>query len=247
MRDYIHHLSDLLVGDVPLVWERDWREVLVACYITMLTGPLLVLAWWIQRWNARIPWDSEDHRAGTKRFAVTFIVCDLCLLFTFHHFQTELFSLWFPTTWSWFLFRFIVWYVHWMLLAPALALLLERLDPRTKPLERALLPTEQQSAAQQATRKQVIVSTLDRAATAPKKRKKGRPVPLGQLLLQDREAQRQQARQIYFHQPPLLSNETDTPGAPPSSPAPKSPRPSSEAKPANTVERRQPESLDHLF
>jgi hypothetical protein len=247
LRDRVHHLSDLLEGDVPFVWERDWPELLAVCCMFVLTGPFLGLAYWIQRWNIRTPWDADDQWAGTKQFAVTFVVCDLCLILVFLHFQAQLSILWFPTGWSLYFLRLFIWYVYWTLLAPALALLLERFDPRTRPLERVLLPSEQQPVVPRATRKRTDGSKAGQATAAPKKRKKGRAVPLGQLLLEEREAQRQQARQIHFHQPPQLTNETDGSTASPSSQAPETVGPSSEAKAPKTPEGHQPESLDHLF
>src|SRR5258707_615339 len=144
IRDRIHHLSDLLSDrleeDVLLTWKRNWPGLLTISCIIVLTGPLLVLAYKIQRWNVRSPWDTEDHWVGTKQFAVTFIGYDLFLLFAFLHFQTELSTFWFPTPWSWFFFCLIIWYVCFTLLSPTLALFFEHIDPQTRSLERMLLP-----------------------------------------------------------------------------------------------------------
>ena len=248
-RGHLHRFSDLLAGDIPFDYQ-DWLVLPVAVYGSILLGPLLMLAFKIQRWNVHTPWDSEDHWTGTEQFAVIFIVWDGLLLLAWFHVHEALALLWSTTLW-WVLFHLLLWYALLALLAPALALLLERLDPRTVPLERVRLPTEQPrphpSASAPSTRKQAAAAGSEQGTNTPKKRKKGRAVPVGQLLLEEREAQREPARQIRFVQPPSLSSETAVSSAPPPMPGPQMAPPTSKAKPVNKADRRQPESLDQLF
>ena len=252
VRAALHRFSDLLASESPFDWERDWLVFVIVFFGSILLGPVVLLAFKLQRWNARCPWDSEDHRAGTKQFAVTFLVWDGLLLLAWFHFQAQVARLSSTAFWWWVLFHLLLWYAVLALLTPALVLLLERLDPRTVPLERVQLPTEQPrfhpSVPTRPTPKKAAAAGSEQGTNTPKKRKKGRAVPLGQLLLEEREAQREQARQLRFVQSPALSGETAVASVPPSSPGPHTATGTSKAPPAATkADRRQPESLDQLF
>src|SRR6266446_5364146 len=73
-RHHLHHLYDLSNGEAGIDWSSHWGYLTVALIIAILAGPVLLLAWWMQHWNAASPWDHEDRWAGTKQFALTLIV-----------------------------------------------------------------------------------------------------------------------------------------------------------------------------
>lgn len=237
----LHHLYDLCEEEVDVDWRTDRPYLAVFFLITILSGPLYLFASWIQHRNASYPWDREDHWDGTKQFAITFAMVDALLVFCLTVFHTQI-----PFFRVLVLYNPLVWYVICALLSSSLALILEHLDPRTRPLQRVLLPSEQQplqpaaptdkAQAAQPTRKRRKTGTgLDSSATVLKKRKKGRPVPLGNLLLEEKATREQQRTQIRFHSPPPEEAEAPT-ASPPSNPAP-----------SKKQERDKRESLKDLF
>lgn len=141
---WLRHVHDLYKGEVALDWHTDWPYLLVIVGIIVLTGPLVFLACAIQRWCAASSWDYEDRWRGTRAFAVTFTVIALLLVF----FRGYFLQLW-PHTLGTLFWYPIFWWSLCLLLSPALALLMERLDPRTRPVERILLPAEVAQQQQQ--------------------------------------------------------------------------------------------------
>lgn len=249
-RAHFHHLSDLLEGGVAIDWRKDRPYLLLLSGIILLTGPLSVFGCWIQAWNDRAtPWEASEHWEGTREFAITFAVFDALLLIALVHFAPQLSAFWSRSLGSWLLSHLVIWYVFWTLLAPAFALAARRIDPRTRKARRVRLPSEQPPkpaaveeppAVQLARSKSGSGSTA--SSTAPKKRNKGRAVPLGTLLVQEREEQERRRTQITFVQAPRPSEdaqEARSPETPPPAPAP----PPKAEKP----ERRKPEPLDKLF
>jgi pyruvate/2-oxoglutarate dehydrogenase complex dihydrolipoamide acyltransferase (E2) component len=250
-RARFHHLSDLLEGYIALDWEKDWPYLVFLGGITLLTGPLYVFGCWIQEWNDRTtPWDASDHWEGTREFAITFAVFDALLIIALVYFAPQLSAFWSRSLVSWLFYHLAAWYLLWTLLAPAFALLAERIDPRIGKVRRVRLPSEQPPpkpapveeppATQPARSKRGSGNAA--SSPASKKRNKGRTVPLGTLLLQEREEQERRRTQVTFVQAPLLAEgaqEARLPETPPPAPAP----PPKAEKP----ERRKPEPLDHLF
>jgi hypothetical protein len=135
---FLRRLHDLYRGDVEPDWHSDRCSILVALLLVILTGPLIFLTYAIQDWCARSHWDYEDRWNGTKAFAVTFLLAYLPLII----FRGVLAQFWphFVGAPDWN--NPLLWWCWCIPLSPALALLSERVDPRTKPLERILLPSE---------------------------------------------------------------------------------------------------------
>ena len=242
----LHHLYDLCEEEVDVDWSTDRPYLAVLFLITILIGPSYLFASWIQHWNASCPWDREAHWAGTKQFAITFAMVDALLVFYLIVFHTQILQILPRLSRILVLFNPLVWYVICALLSPTLAFILEHLDPRTRQLQRVLLPSEQPplqpaaptgkaQAAQPARKRRKTGTGLDSAATVLKKRKKGRPVPLGNLLLEEIAAREQQRTQIRFRPPP--------PEEAKASPA----SPSSNPTPSKQQERDKRESLKDLF
>jgi hypothetical protein len=130
-------LHDLYNGEVALDWHTDWPCILVLTGIVALSGPLVFLAFAIQDWCVASCWDYEDRWLGTKAFAAAFLVVALLLVLLRGFFL----QLWPPTLGALFWYPVFCW-CQCLLLSPALALLMERVDPRTRPVERILLPAE---------------------------------------------------------------------------------------------------------
>ncbi len=154
----LRHVHDLYNGALALDWPADWPYLLVVAGMVVLSGSLIFFVFAIQDWCAASSWDYEDRWNGTKAFAAAFIVAGL-LLVLFHGFLLQIWLhalsvlFWYPA----------FWWCLCLLLSPALALLAERVEPRTKPIERALLPAE--VAGQQ---QQQAVAASDKKATRAK-------------------------------------------------------------------------------
>ncbi len=136
--NFLRRLHDLYRGDVDPDWPSDLRYILPVVIFVILTGPLIIWVYAMQDWCAGSSWDSEDRWQGTRAFAVTFLLGYLPLIL----FRGDLAQFW-PHVFGapgWH--NPLLWWCWCVPLAPALALLSERLDPRTKPLERILLPSE---------------------------------------------------------------------------------------------------------
>jgi hypothetical protein len=153
-------LHDLYNGEGALDWHTDWPCILVLTRIVALSGPLVFLAFAIQDWCVASCWDYEDRWLGTKAFAAAFLVVALLLVLL----RGFLLQLWPPTLGVLFWYPIFCW-CQCLLLSPALALLMERVDPRTRSVERMLLPAE---AAQQ----QQTVEASERKATRSKSTQK---------------------------------------------------------------------------
>ena len=238
LQRHLHHLSDLSHGEADIDWRSDWGYLAIVLIITLLTGPVLLLAWWMQDWNAASPWDHEDRWAGTKQFAITLIVLIYVpLLLNLVFFHVPLVPFWphrlLATVW----YHLILWWVALLPLTPTLALVSERIGPRTRKLQRVLLPSEQPppqpavtvgrvQAAKSARKRRGATDGAGSTQATPKKRNKGRPVPLGQLLLEEQAAQ--QAGQSHVHHPPFLP-ETPAASSPSESPPKKHDRGKSES------------------
>jgi hypothetical protein len=255
-RSRVHLLSDQLEGDAPIVWRRDWPFLLVLALITLFTGPWLVLALWVQRWNVQTLWDTKDHCKGTKHFAVTFVIIGILSVIAFIRFQPALSMLWPRNIWAWLSFHTLCWWFWWALLTPTFALVAERVDPRTQKIRRVLLPQERRPAPQPAASDEAVAQSPAKKATTPKKKRKGRPVPLGILLAEEKAEMERRRTQINYIQPPLPSQEKiEASHAMPVSPVPEEslPLPAETAsapgspKSKKQPDRRKPESLDNLF
>jgi hypothetical protein len=251
---HYHHLYDVYNGEVAITWSNDWRSILTIVLLIILTGPLLPLAWWMQHWCAASPWDHEDRWAGTRQFAITlllFIYVPLILNLMFLHVSFEQWLHFSPALARSNLLLFVwhtcLWWIVLLPLAPTLALISERIDPRTRGLERVLLSSERppspqplgNSEAKPARKK----ATSNNAGTTSKKRKKGQARPLGELLLEGKAEHEQQASEVQ-QQLALPASSGQTPPAeisiPPSTPSTK---PLSSRKP----DRGNRESLKDLF
>lgn len=134
----IHHLSDIIEGVVDVDWKRDWSSLLGVGIGTILTGPLVLLGFGIQRWNVtNTPWDAKAHWNGTRQFAVTFAIIDALLVVAYISFRAQLVTPGKVITYS-----ILLWYLGCTLLSPALALLVEKVDPRTMKAKRIRMPSE---------------------------------------------------------------------------------------------------------
>jgi len=269
-KNQFHRLSDLLEETDDIPWKQDGHLILVFFAIVLLTGPLCLLGWWMQRWNSTPSWDTQDHWDATKQAAITFGGLDILLVTAFLHFHPSLAAFWY----------LILWYGCCALLAPTFALVAERIDPRTIASQRVQLPSEQpiSSAAPKTPPQNVTVEEQQPTPPARKKRsttkktaapttskqeldkkltkkmKKGRD-----LLLQEKEERERKRTQINYVQAPLLPAEAESVHPPlTNTTAPKREEPTSsnvDAPPSTPVpepppkkpERRQPESLDNLF
>lgn len=117
-------------------WRWDsWPIVL----ITLLTGPVLLLGYRIQRWNTCSRWDDEDRWAGTRLFAFTLpLLVYTPLLANLLFFHVSLVEFWLGLVF----YDPFVWWIVLFPLAPTVALVLERIAPQTKSSQRVLLPAE---------------------------------------------------------------------------------------------------------
>ncbi len=254
-RHHLHHLYDIYNGEVDVHWNRDWSSILAMIIFIILTGFLLPLASWMKNWCAASAWDHEDRWEGTKQFAITlllFIYVPLLVNLLFFHVPLVP-GPYFSRTLAWsnllVLAPYVcIWWVVLLPLAPTLALVLERIDPRTRGLERVLLPGEQPLPQQPLEKTKVAKPARKKAATKkagaiPKKRKKGRVRPLGELLLEEKALREQQARAGQQQFPPTaLEGPTPTAEISASS-SPPSSEPISPKKP----DRGKRESLKELF
>jgi hypothetical protein len=232
----LHVLSDQIEGEAPVVWRRDWLPLLALTLVTLLTGPWSVLALWTQRWNVRDLWDAKDHWEGTKRFAVTFVLFDILLIVAVMRFRPAPFT--FTKAW-------LFWWLWWLLLTPAFTMIAEHIDPRTEKIRRVLLPRERPPVAQ--------VGVTGKKKKTARKKGKGRHVPLGELLIEEKAEMERRRIQINFTQP--HSEAMETQAAEPASPAPGTlwllpdARVTPTEAPASKTppEPEKPESLDDLF
>ncbi len=207
-KDHIHYLSDLLDGDAPVDWRKGWLFLLALALITLLTGPWLVLALWVQCWNVRTLWDTKDHWEGTKQFAITFGMIAILSITAFIKLQPALSILWSRSVWFWFFYHMLFWWFCWALLTPTFALIAERVDPRTQRIRRVLLPQERPPGQQSVPSDEAIArSPGKKKATARKKQRRGRPVPLGILLVEEKAEMERRRTQIHYVQPSLPSHE----------------------------------------
>ncbi len=254
-KDRVHLLSDQLEGDAPIAWRKDWPSLLALSLVTLLTGPWPVLALWVQRWNVRTLWDAKDHWEGTKQFAVTFVIIGILSVIAFIRFQPTLSVLGPHNNWSWLFYHTLFWWYCWALLTPTFALIAERIDPRTQRIRRMLLPQELLPAPQPAASdKAVTQSSGKKKAARPKK--KGRPVPLGILLAEEKAEMERRRTQINYIQPSSPSHE-GIEASPAASVSPVTeisvPLPAETASPPEPPKsKKQPErwkleSLDNLF
>lgn len=134
----LHHLSDIIEGVVDVDWKQDWPSLIVIGIGTILTGPLVLMGFRIQRWNVtNTPWDAGDHWDGTRQFAVTFAIIDVCLFVAYLSFRAQL-----ATPHQVISYPILLWYLECTLLSPALALLVEKIDSRTVRAKRVRLPSE---------------------------------------------------------------------------------------------------------
>lgn len=251
-KDRLHVLSDQLEGDAPVVWRRDWLSLLALTLVTLLTGPWPVLALWTQRWNVKALWDAKDHWDGTKLCAMTFVLIDILLIGAFIRFRPASFMF----GWPWLFYRVLCWWLWWALLTPAFALVAEYIDPRTQKIRRVLLPREHLPEAQAGSTGKAATRSPGKKKAATRKKGKGRPVPLWELLTEEKAEMERQRTQINFIQPQPLSSEARE--TQPAEPAP----PDSQEIMAATrwddpiagaasvkkaAEPGKPESLDDLF
>lgn len=171
---FLRRLHDLYKGDAELDWRSDRRYILFALLLVIPTGPLIFLVYSIQDWSAGSRWDYEDRWNGTKAFAVTFILAYIPLII----FRSDLIQYW-PrflgaSVWN----NPILWWCLCMPLSPAIALLSERVDPRTKPPERVLLPSELQQKQAQADAKTSQFKTTRRKKSAAQSNEKDSTKPV---------------------------------------------------------------------
>jgi hypothetical protein len=254
-RRHYHHLYDVYSGEVDITWSGDWPSILAVVVLIILTGPMLPLAWWMQHWCAACPWDHEDRWAGTRQFAITLLLLIYVPLISnlmFFHVSLEQ-LLHFSPAFARSNLLLFVWHtcLRWnalLPLAPTLALISERIDPRTRDLERVLLPGEQLPSSQPPGNAQEAKparkrTTPNNAGATPKKRKKGRARPLGELLLEEKARREQQAHANQQPQPLPASSGQTPPAAIPAPPSILS----SEPSPARKPERGDRESLKDLF
>jgi hypothetical protein len=220
--------------------------------VTLLTGPWLVLALWAQRWNVRTLWDAKDHWEGTKLCAVTFVLIDILLIGAFIRFQPASFMF----TWLWLFYRALFWWLWWTLLTPVFALIAEHIDPRTQKIRRVLLPREHPPVAQVGATGKAARRSLGKKKAATRKKGKGRPVLLWELLIEEKAEMERRRTQINFIQPQSLSNEAmETQAAEPDSPVPGTlwlppdgtNPPSEPPATKKPPEPGKPESLEDLF
>ena len=254
-RRHYHHLVDIYYGEVGITWSCDWPSMLAVVVLMILTGTLLPMAWLMQHWCAACPWDHEDRWGGTRQFAITLLLLiyvPLIANLMFFHVSLEQLLHFSPafarSNLLLFVWHTCLWWNALLPLAPTLALISERIDPRTGGLERVLLPWERPISPQppgsakeaKPNRKRTI---SDNAGARPKKRKKGRARPLGELLLEEKARREQQAHANQQPQPLPASSGQTPPAAIPAPPSISSSEPSPSRKP----ERRDRESLKDLF
>ena len=255
LRRYLHHLYDVYNGEIGVDWNRDRHSIITLVGLTILTGFLLPAAWWIQQWCAASAWDHEDRWEGTKQFAIMLLLLfyiPLMLNLAFFHVSfipwthfTQIHARFNLLAFAWYAG---LWWIVLLPLAPTLALILEHIDPRTRSLERVVLPREQLPPSQpvgdvqkmaKSTRKK---ATANGAVTTPKKRKKGRARPLGELLLEEKtEAEQKQQVEMIQKQPPLPNSVEQLPTTEASGPS------SSTSFSSRRPDRGNYESLKDLF
>jgi hypothetical protein len=174
----LRHLHDLYNGKPGMDWHRDWPCILVLTGIVALSGPLVFLTFAIQNWCVASCWDYEDRWLGTKAFASAFLVVALLLVLLRGFFL----QLWPPTLGALFWYPVFCW-CQCLLLSPALALLMERVDPRTRPVERILLPAEvaqQQQAVEASERKATLSRSSQKKQAVAQTSEKGIASPTSQ-------------------------------------------------------------------
>lgn len=124
----------------PPLAEFDWRGVLaslVLMILVILIGPLtLVLAWLIRAWCVRSRLDAADRWDSIRTFAWLFSVLTLLAILAFFLFPGPALSLWTHSPLSHLgtpdlLNNFVVRWTLSLPLACALALVVEKGDPRT--------------------------------------------------------------------------------------------------------------------
>jgi hypothetical protein len=155
---FLRRLHDLYRGDVEPDWRSDRRYILFALLLAISTGPLIFLVYSIQDWSAESRWDYEDRWKGTKAFAVTFLLTYMPIII----FRADLLLNWPRFLGDPVWYNPVLWWYLCMPLSPALALIAERVDPRTKKLERILLPFELQQKQAQAEEKASQTKTTRR-------------------------------------------------------------------------------------
>ncbi len=136
----------------------DWKIGLMGLVLVYFTGPLPLVAYSIQRWAVASRWDWRDRWASVRAFSVIFglfyLVCLVFLLLLlppfaaqehmiapiFQHVSTLVASSIFPPG----IQNILVRWMFAQLMAPALALFMERRDPRSGPYSytRVELPGE---------------------------------------------------------------------------------------------------------
>jgi outer membrane biosynthesis protein TonB len=133
----------------------DWRALIGFALIiglvalSWLLGPVIIVAFLLQRWAAREIWSARDRWASLSGFAwslgiLTVLLC-LCTLRTIPIASPALATLWshIPTIWNVSLRQAVIRWSIALPCAPCLAILLEIISPRTiwTP-HRTLLATE---------------------------------------------------------------------------------------------------------
>ena len=142
-QERVHHLLDLLSSDASIEWEKEWPYLVVLGLVTLITGPAYLLAIWSQQWNNTTnPWDSRDHWAGTRLFAITFAVFALFFIAALIRFFPYFVTTWLQSAFSRFLFPFMVSWLLCLFFVPALTLALERVHPGVRGMHRVRLPSE---------------------------------------------------------------------------------------------------------
>jgi hypothetical protein len=254
-RHHLHYIYDIIHGEVDIDWNHDWGSILIVITFTLLTGFLLLLAWWMQDWCAASVWDHEDRWRGTKQFALTLLlVIYVPLLLNLLLFHIPIVHwLYFSRTFTWinllvFYCYVVIWWIVLLPLAPTLALVFEWIDPRTRDPKRALLPWEQpvppqppeQTKRTKSRRKKVTTKSSE---VTPQKRNKGIAEPSGELLLEEK-VEREKQTQEDHQQLPLSASHEITPL--PENRATTS-LPSSESLSPKKPDKGKRESLKELF
>ena len=170
----LRRFHDLYRGEADLDWPADLRCLIPGLIFVLLTGLLIFLVYACQDWCAASIWDAKDRWQGTRAFALTLLLAYLPLIL-FHSDLAHLWPHFFGSpTWH----NLLLWWCWCVPLAPALALLSERVDPRTKPLERVLLPSEMlPSQPASSAKKPSLIRTAGHkpVVSGPDDRRTGRP------------------------------------------------------------------------
>lgn len=180
---FLRRFHDLYRGDAEPDWRSDRRYILPVFVLVMLTGLLIFLVYAIQDWCVGSTWDYEDRWNGTKAFAVLFLLASIPLII----FRGDLAQFW-PRflgapVWN----NPILWWCGCIPLSPALALLSERVDPRTKPLERILLPSELPPPPTLAEEKASPTSTARRKKSAAQQKENQTVTPVARKRKKKRD------------------------------------------------------------